>query len=90
MQKDKDLRSRLDVSVTSNGLLVAQPKQGFRPEKPDKPDNPVKPEIPDKPEKPDEPENPVKPEIPDKPEIQKDQSLRRSNQFHNECLRFKG
>ncbi len=72
MQKDEDLRSRLNVSVTSNGLLVAQPKQGFRPEKPDKP------------------ENSAKPEIPGKPEIQKDQSLRRSNQFHNECLRFKG
>ena len=72
MQKDKDLRSRLDVSVTSNGLLVAQPKQSFRPEKTVKP------------------ENSVKPEIPDKAEIQKDQSLRRSNQFHNECLRFKG
>ncbi len=78
MQKDKDLRSRLDVSVTSNGLLVAQPKQSLRPEKPDKP------KIPDK------PENPAKPEITNKPEIQKDQSIRRSNQFHNECLRFKG
>jgi hypothetical protein len=78
MQKDKDLRSRLDVSVTSNGLLVAQPKQGFRPEKTVKPENSVKPEIPDK------------AEIPDEAEIQQDQSLRRSNQFHNECLRFKG
>jgi hypothetical protein len=78
MQKDKDLRSRLDVSVTSNGLLVAQPKQGFRSAKPVKPENPVKPEIP------------AEPEIPGKPEIQKDQSLRRSNQFHNECLIFKG
>ncbi len=26
MQKDEALRSQLDVSVTSNGLVVAQPK----------------------------------------------------------------
>ena len=47
MQKDKELRSGLDVSVTSNGLLITQPKPDLKPDKPDKPD---KPELLDKPE----------------------------------------
>ena len=42
MQKDEALRSQLEVSVTSNGLVVAQPKS----------DSKLEPEIPKMTEKP--------------------------------------
>ncbi len=47
MKKDEALRSQLDVSVTSNGLVVAQPKSDSKldPEPPRIPDVTDKPEI---------------------------------------------
>ena len=75
MQKDKELRSGLDETVTSNGLLITKPKPDL---KLDQEELQEKQEIQEK------------PELQDKLEIQIAQSHLRNNHFHNECLKFKG